>query len=478
MVHIQRPASGRDTAETAIHAAAATRANLRIFGTNVKEWAAALRDAGWSVDPPGAPDVVLAVDVPPPQVVTRRPIAPIVYVARGATEAPYGADFYLHDPTREALIQTCERALRLARLRAASVDRTSDLIESMGEAYFALDRYHCVTQQNRRARALIATLEASSGDIVGELLRDHLPKEIDGRISVAIEHAMRHSEHQLISGCVITSGRWIDVHIAPTPEGAALYVRDVTARKGLEDDLTAAREALAKSEKLATLGSLVSGVAHEVRTPLAYIQNNHQLIERSLQRAAEAGTSAREALDSVSPHFREIEDGIGRIQRIVKDLARFTRLEAGVWTEVDLYRATTQALELFRVTQKSGIAVLVDLAPTPRVEGDGSQIQQIVLNLLSNAVEATRAGGNVRASTGRAPDGRAFVSIADEGEGISPPALQRIYDPLFTTKQNGSGLGLSIVKRIVDEHRAEILLETGAEGTCFTILFPEPRETR
>ncbi|HET6404863.1 MAG TPA: ATP-binding protein [Candidatus Thermoplasmatota archaeon] len=248
-------------------------------------------------------------------------------------------------------------------------------------------------------------------------------------------------------------------------------VRDLTDEERSRAELEAARRQVAQSEKLSALGSLVSGVAHEVRTPLTYLQNSLYLLQRRLERAV-ARPGADEDLRALLPDIETTVEAAQRIERLVDDLRRYTRLRAGEPQPVALDVAVRQGVELFRATHSGGVEVRAQLEPTPRVDLDALSVQQIVLNLLSNAADASVPGSAVHVRTRATAEG-AELEVADEGSGIPPETLARAFDPFFTTKSHGTGLGLSIVRRIVEESGGTIFVASApGKGTTFRIEFP------
>ena len=250
----------------------------------------------------------------------------------------------------------------------------------------------------------------------------------------------------------------------------ALMHEDFTAQKLAEDELQAARTQLLHNEKLAALGTLVGGVAHEIRTPLTYLANNLHLVEAALRRPDPARTAAL-------PQFlAQCHDSIERIDRIVEDLRRFTRLKAGERAPARLRDVLAGAVELFRATHRGDVRVEADLACRSVANVDRVQVQQVVLNLLTNAAEARPRDGRV-VLRARDEPGRVVIQIIDQGAGMSEEVLRRAFDPFFTTKPQGTGLGLSIVKRILEEHGGSIhVASKPGEGTTLEIALPAQPE--
>jgi signal transduction histidine kinase len=256
--------------------------------------------------------------------------------------------------------------------------------------------------------------------------------------------------------------------------GARLALEeDIVRRHEAEVELQRTRAELAASQKLSALGTLVSGVAHEIRTPLTYLQTNVFLIQRAIERASEKRAPASDLARETAPLARATEDAVDRINRLVQDLRRFTKLEAQSHVRAGLHEVVPEAVDLFRATNRGGAAILLDLEPTRPLPLDRAQIQQVVLNLLHNAVEASPGKATI---TVRTRDGFAGgeLIVQDQGPGIPPEVQARMYEPFFTTKGEGTGLGLSIVRRIVEAHGGHIAFETRkGRGTRFVIRFPE-----
>lgn len=235
-----------------------------------------------------------------------------------------------------------------------------------------------------------------------------------------------------------------------------------------ERDLTQARAELARSEKMSALGSLVGGVAHEIRTPLTFLANSLELARRDIERL---GTS--ELRERVAKPLDDARDGIERINRLVGDLRRFTTNNAAnAKAPHALDEVVRDAVRLFGVTHRGEARVVERLDPVPPRTMDRMQVQQIVLNLMENAREARPADGTITIRTFPQEDA-AVLEVTDRGTGIPRDVLDKMWREFFTTKENGSGLGLAIVRRIVESHGGIIACESvvGA-GTTFRVKLP------
>jgi C4-dicarboxylate-specific signal transduction histidine kinase len=233
-------------------------------------------------------------------------------------------------------------------------------------------------------------------------------------------------------------------------------------------DLRAAQAQLVETQKLAAIGQLGAGVAHEINNPLTGILGNAQLLLESVR----SGDPSRESLEKIEALARRCRD-------ITQNLLRFSEQRAEPDHQVvDLDRVVADALGLVDGQLRSGgIALELDLASPPlKVRGDAGQLAQVVLNLVQNARTACleRTGALVRVGTRRATDGVELV-VTDNGKGIPPENLPRIFEPFFTTKDLWSnvGLGLSVTYRIVSEHGGRIdVSSTPGQGSTFVVALP------
>jgi CheY-like chemotaxis protein/two-component sensor histidine kinase len=241
-------------------------------------------------------------------------------------------------------------------------------------------------------------------------------------------------------------------------------VEDLSEKKRLEAQLVLA-------ERMASVGTLAAGVAHEINNPLAFVLSNLEFTIGELTRAGADGEVVR-ALE-------EAHNGADRVRAIVRDLKTFSRADDDAREPVDVRRVLQAAVGVAANELRHRARVAVDPGPVPPVLASEHRLGQVFLNLLINAAHAIPEGHPaehvVRASTGTAEDGRAVVEISDTGSGIAPEILARIFDPFFTTKPVGvgTGLGLSICHGIVSALGGEIEVRTvvGA-GTTFRVLLP------
>jgi len=238
------------------------------------------------------------------------------------------------------------------------------------------------------------------------------------------------------------------------------------------DRLEQTERQLAQSEKMRALGDFVAGVAHELNNPIAIVAANLQILALELSQPATDPGSVGEVL-------RDCEEAAARAARIVSDLRQFSRPDAArQWGAVDLNQRVSRTVELARHLFGSGVEVELALQGRPLVRGIGAEIDQVLLNLLSNAAQAVDQQGVVRVSTEIARDERgawARVRVADDGPGVAAAIVDRIFEPFFTTRPEGQGvgLGLSLSFAIVERHGGSIrVAPAAARGACFEISLP------
>ncbi|MDJ0788581.1 MAG: ATP-binding protein [Myxococcota bacterium] len=263
------------------------------------------------------------------------------------------------------------------------------------------------------------------------------------------------------------------------------------------DELRETQQQMVHQEKMASLGQLVAGVAHEINNPLNFIHGNLSLLReyvdtltRTLTRYGEVAAgkepelaTIREeldvdfVLDDLQSLFAGCEEGVSRTTTIVKDLRTFSRLESGRPTEVDLSAVIDATLNLLR-GKLTGIEVEREEEDVPLIEGLEGQLDQVLLNLVANAADAVGDRGTIRIrlrAEGKGAREGVVLEIEDDGCGIAPEARERIFEPFFTTKEvgQGTGLGLAISYGVVARHGGEIGVESEpGRGTCFRIRLP------
>ena len=269
--------------------------------------------------------------------------------------------------------------------------------------------------------------------------------------------------------------------------------------RGAYRDLQATQLQLIQREKMASVGQLVAGVAHELNNPIGFISSNVATLTDFVRRLrsmletyqeADLGAADRDriearrgelqvdyALKYLDSMLAGIREGADRTRKIVGDLRVFARTPDDVWQAADLHEDLESSLTLLNHLVKDRITVVRNYGEVGAVECVRSQIDQVFLNILANAAQAIAGSGTITIET-RAEGDTAVIRIADTGPGIPAGVIGRIFDPFFTTKPvgEGTGLGLSISYEIVTKHRGEIRAESPAGGgAVFTIRLPMSR---
>lgn len=234
--------------------------------------------------------------------------------------------------------------------------------------------------------------------------------------------------------------------------------RDITRDINLQ-------KAMMRQEKLASIGRLSAGVAHEINNPLTTILTSAMLIQEDL----EANDPLRQEMETISAEAL-------RCRKIVTSLLDFARQKEPKKEHKDINAIVSETVALInKQAAFKSITLEKHLGDhLPVIEVDKDQIQQVLINLAINAIEATEPGGRVAFATRFIPKGRIVeIAVSDTGSGIPPDILDKIIDPFFTTKETGSGLGLAISHGILEQHGGslDVMTQVG-EGSCFVIRFP------
>ncbi len=287
-------------------------------------------------------------------------------------------------------------------------------------------------------------------------------------------------------------------------ETNARLEKSIRSERDAHNELKQAQSRMALSEKLAALGQLIAGVAHEINNPLSFVVNNLAVLERDSNFLKEALAMYQSADPIIGAHdpalrqrIKELSDridlpytlsnmeemlprsreGLARIQQIVKDLRDFARQDTlgEVQASVDLNLGIESTVNIaIGRAKKQKVELEMDLLPLPPITCRPAKINQVVLNLLVNALDACHEGGKVIIRSFAMKD-EVILQVVDNGHGIDDAISQRIFDPFFTTKSQGqgTGLGLSISHGIITEHNGRIEVDSVVgRGSTFTVHLP------
>lgn len=218
-----------------------------------------------------------------------------------------------------------------------------------------------------------------------------------------------------------------------------------------------------RSERLASLGRLVAGVAHEIRNPLGIIKTSVQVMSKQYN-----DHEIKEFLDVIN-------EQVERQNKIIHELLSYAKPVKPLFQPIAVNSLINSVLTLSnKYIQEHQVEIVIKLdEQNPEIIGDGEKLKQVFINLIFNAVQAMPAGGKLQIATG-AEEGKVFISFTDNGEGINPLHLDKLFDPFFTTRDKGTGLGLAIVHQIIELHggNVEVVSEPG-EGSVFKVILPK-----
>jgi signal transduction histidine kinase len=399
---------------------------------------------------------------------SRAPFAQVVVITGDATVESaiaaigHGAFGYVLKPFKSAdLLETVKRALDRARLlrehenlRSAlerSEQRHRAVIEGGPAFVLALDRQGRIVIWNRRLEEVTGR---SRNEMLGQPGRALLG---DGKRELRL--ATANGEDRRV--------RWQLADLPSAPDEGL-----VTLAIGI--DVTGEREALRRAmraERLAAVGTLAAGLAHEVRNPLNSASLQLQVLKRRLAR----GKSSAETLGTV---VELVDAEIRRLDHLVSDFLAFARPAPMELRRIELNGLVSAVGELVRPEcTTAGVELVVDAdRDIGAVQGDDPRLRQVLLNVIRNGVEAVGDRGTVTVQTQPADDhGDVAIVIEDDGPGF--PEDAPIFDAFYTTKEQGTGLGLSIVHRIVSEHGGSISVESRPGRTRFSIRLPQSTPT-
>jgi PAS domain S-box-containing protein len=361
-----------------------------------------------------------------------------------------------------------------ARRRSEATARA--VLESASEGIILIDGAGRITLMNRAAEGMFGY---DRRELLGQALENLLPERARrGHVT----HRNGYFEEPRVRPMGIgldLAGRRKDGSEFPleislshvdSPDGgvAMAFITDITERKRIEGQLQRQREVLHQSEKLAALGTMAAGIAHEINNPLGIITTRIEVMLLD----AEQKQLPSQVLEDLQVLHRASQ----RVARIAASLRSFARHTPGDRVPLDLNAVVEESLLLMQkplAADNVQVAISLDRS-LPSILGEASSLHQVLMNLMTNAREAMPDGGQIRLETAAAErPGWIRLSVMDTGEGISSAALSKVFDPFFTTKRTGTGLGLSVTYGIIQEHggTVEVQSRPGA-GTTFILSFP------
>jgi len=413
---------------------------------------------------------------------------------------------------------------RCATLEVLIEERTRDLDFKRSALELEQERFHGILKSasfgllvlngednsviliNQQARNYLQIDDAQAGDFFDKDLRELCSGQTGERIEDLITAVKETRKVCSLPPLTTSDGVILEIQSYPVVSQEALraiviVVNDITERTKLEEQLL-------MSSKLAGIGELAAGIAHEINNPIGFVTSNTRTLSRYVADLAElvgayhklkeisAAGNACEAmveqievleekldlgyvLDDMQSLVAENRDGLDRVVRILRDLKNFSHADGETPQPLAINTILEDALNLARNEIKYKATVETDFGDVPSILGHPGQLSQVFINILVNAAHAIEDKGTIFITT-RANAEMLTVTVRDTGRGIPPDVLPRIFDPFYTTKERGkgTGLGLSIALEIVQKHGGTIAVESEVgQGTSFTVELPVNQTT-
>jgi PAS domain S-box-containing protein len=336
---------------------------------------------------------------------------------------------------------------------------TKEVLDGITGAIISIDKDLIISYANKGTATLLSLPEER---ILGKQYKVFFPAD-----ELLLERSLTLNRNidEVEKSYVLPSGKGLPLGITTSLlsdargkiTGATALIRDLTLIKRLKRDAQ-------EKERLKAIGDLASGVAHEIRNPL----NALRLSLGKLKGMGEEGT--QKLLEIIS---QEIE----RIEKTIEDFLNFTRPFKLSLSSVNLNQIINETVALLEEKALgSSIMIRKELEVLPSLRGDEQALRKVFMNIIRNSIDASGEGGEIVIRARRSRSG-VQLSISDTGTGIAPGDLKRIFDPYFSKKRGGTGLGMSIAKRIIESHEGSIVIKSEVgKGTTVNILFPLKRE--
>jgi len=369
---------------------------------------------------------------------------------RAATEVGFVVDTF-HDLVTK--LKDKERELEI--LRSMAEDRASaieiyneDILQSVPSGVVSLDQGLTITRMNASAEKILDLTEAS---VVGKGQKEVFSSPIRELIAGQQDVIRTEAAHVTGSGKRI----WLGLNISPLKDSAGAIIGKILVFTDLTE-LKAFQSQMELRERLSNLGEMSAGIAHELRNPMGVISGYTKILSRKCDA-------------SLLPAVEAIAKEVSVMDRIITDFLSFARPSDLVLAAVDLVELVEGCICSLEPNM-DGITIVRDLQDRPLIRADEVLLRQSVNNLIRNAVEAMPEGGVLRVGVGMGE--HIELMVADTGHGIPANVKDKIFLPFYTTKERGTGLGLSIVHKVIVSHGWSLKVDTGEQGTVFTITLP------
>jgi PAS domain S-box-containing protein len=333
-----------------------------------------------------------------------------------------------------------------------SNQRISNIIESMSDGFFTINCKGFVTYINSQAAKV---LQKKPEKIIGKYFEKVLPELYEGYHHY-YEHAIQ--KQAPVKYEIYYNRRWFEVRIYPSVEGFTIYFSDITENKRSE-------EILRKSDKLTAVGQLAAGVAHEIRNPLTALKGFVHLLN---------------GVQGVNPHYTDImHSELERIEFIVSEFLILAKPQVVHFQKshpIKLIKNTIEIIKTQAILNNVGIITNFE-ENIPEIYCEENQLKQVFINILKNSIEAMVEGGTLKVTLKKKDDKNMIIQIKDDGCGIPKDRLAMLGEPFYTTKEKGTGLGLMVSYKIIENHHGQIKVNSKiGKGTTFQITLPVKKE--
>jgi len=366
---------------------------------------------------------------------------------------------------------TPEQCRELIVSASGEILRLETVLDSLPSGILVCDEKHSLIMANKSSLRLLPLTHQEGGPL-WELISDEY---LAAFFKLVLLNGDRVLEHEMD---VETQGtnRLLVISVHPLVDrrritGSLIHIEDITEKR-------AGEVRLRRAENLASLTTLAAGVAHEIKNPLGSISIHLQLMQKALAKSAAKNSEEQDPL--IDKYFNILNEEVDRLNRIVVDFLFAARPMTLELREGNLNSLIAELAEFIKAElEQSNIRLFLELdEKLPPALIDERYMKQALLNLIKNAQAAMPNGGLLTIAT-QAADNEIRISVCDTGVGISAESLAKIFEPYFTTKDNGTGLGLTLVYKIIKEHHGEIAVESReGEGSNFEISLPVYRKKK
>ncbi|TCX54395.1 PAS domain-containing sensor histidine kinase [Dehalobacter sp. 12DCB1] len=332
----------------------------------------------------------------------------------------------------------------------SSNDKLLTIMEGIGDGFFALDKEWCFTYVNKEMKKYLGY---DREDLIERNIWDVYRLLADSATRVNLKRALDENISMHWEEYISQESKYFQYHAYPFKQGLTVFVRNITELKQRDIEMQ-------RLERLNLIGQMAAGISHEVRNPLSTVRGFLQLLES--QSDSELKTEYMDLM------ITEID----RANEILTDFLSVAKVSADCVKEENINNIINRLYPMLQAdANSSGKELLLELNDIPSIDLNESEIKQLILNLVRNALEETAAKGKVYIKTYQVQEG-VVLAIQDHGKGIPQSVQDTLGTPFVTTKENGTGLGLAISLGIVRRHQARLEFLTGGEGTTFFITFP------